>query len=169
MAKLAKHWLESCKADHECEQRAGQQHGNWHPGRLIEVGTPHQQPRLVNREDVQLEGGYAALSHCWGPNPNFLMLKTDTESEFQRKIPMENLPAGFRNAVITCRRLDIPYLWIDSLCIIQDFRSDWLLKSEEMFKVYLNCELNIAIDASASAHEGAFRERDSMYLQDCCI
>ncbi|KAJ4213332.1 hypothetical protein NW759_011174 [Fusarium solani] len=169
VAKLARHWLESCKADHECEQRCGQQHENWHPGRLIEVRTPHQQPRLVNREAAQLEGGYAALSHCWGPNPNFLMLNTDKESEFRREIPMEELPASFRDAVITCRRLDIPYLWIDSLCIIQDSHSDWLLQSEDMFKVYLNCELNIAIDASASAHEGAFRERDPRYLQDCCV
>ncbi|EEU37108.1 uncharacterized protein NECHADRAFT_86704 [Fusarium vanettenii 77-13-4] len=169
VAKLAKHWLESCKADHECEQRCGQQRRNWHPGRLIEVGSPQKKPRLVNREDAQLEGGYAALSHCWGPNPNFLMLKTDNESEFRREIPIEKLPASFRDAIVTCRRLDIPYLWIDSLCIIQDSRSDWLLQSEEMFKVYLNCELNIAIDASASAHEGAFRKRDPRCLQDCCV
>lgn len=169
VAKLAKHWLDSCKADHACERRCEQQHQKWHPGRLIEVGWPFQNPRLVNREEARIEGGYAALSHCWGPKPDFLTLKADKESEFRIGIPMEKLPASFRDAVITCRRLHIPYLWIDSLCIIQDSRSDWLLQSEEMFKVYLNCELNIAIDASASAHVGAFRKRDPRFLQDCCV
>lgn len=79
VAKLAKHWLENCKADHGCEQRCRQQHENWHPGRLIEVGTHHQQPRLVNREDAQLEGGYAALVVVGDRIPTSLMLKTDKE------------------------------------------------------------------------------------------
>lgn len=169
VAKLAKQWLESCKADHSCERECGQQDINWHPRRLIHVGSSDQLPRLVTRENDRLEGGYVALSHCWGPNPDFLMLTADKEGEFRRGIPMEKLPASFRDAVITCRRLSIPYLWIDSLCIIQDSLSDWLSQSEEMFKVYLNCELNMAIDSSASPHEGAFRERNPAYLQDCCI
>ncbi|RSL39936.1 hypothetical protein CEP53_013705 [Fusarium sp. AF-6] len=169
VAKLAKQWLENCKTDHECELLCGQQDKSWHPKRLIDVGTPHKPSRLVTREDDQLEGSYVALSHCWGQNPNFLMLKTDKESEFRKEIPMDQLPASFRDAVITCRRLDIRYLWVDSLCIIQDSHSDWLFHSEEMFKVYLNCELNIAIEASANAHEGAFRERDPTFLQDCCL
>ncbi|RSM14948.1 hypothetical protein CEP52_000988 [Fusarium oligoseptatum] len=169
VAKLAKQWLENCKTDHECELLCGQQDKSWHPKRLIDVGFPHEPPRLVTREDDQLEGSYVALSHCWGQNPNFLMLKTDKESEFRKEIPMDQLPASFRDAVITCRRLDIRYIWIDSLCIIQDSHSDWLFHSEEMFKVYLNCELNIAIEASANAHEGAFRERDPTFLQDCYL
>ncbi|KAL2673883.1 hypothetical protein Neosp_012327 [[Neocosmospora] mangrovei] len=143
VAKLAKHWLDSCKAVHACERRCGQQHKMWHPGRLLEVGWPYQNPRLVNREEARIEGGYAALSHCWGPKPDFLTLKASKESEFRIGIPMEKLPASFRDAVITCRRLHIPYLWIDSLCIIQDSRSDWLLQSEEMFKVYLNYGINL--------------------------
>ncbi|KAJ3541688.1 hypothetical protein NM208_g4492 [Fusarium decemcellulare] len=172
VAKLAKTWLQDCKDFHRCESVGGTRDTDWYPQRLIYVGDTNQPPRLILREEEHVEGGYAALSHCWGPNPQFTMLSSDTLEQFRDEIPLEELPASFRDAIITCRRLDIPYIWIDSLCILQhgeDSHADWLHNSEEMHRVYFNCELNIAIDVSKSPHEGAFRGRDPTFLQSCTV
>ncbi|PMD38524.1 hypothetical protein L207DRAFT_430794, partial [Hyaloscypha variabilis F] len=37
----------------------------------------------------------------------------------------ESLSETFRVAIIVTRKLGIRYLWIDSLCIFQDFADDW--------------------------------------------
>jgi hypothetical protein len=49
------------------------------------------------------------------------------------------------------RRLRIPYLWIDSLCIIQDDPSDWETEAGLMCEVYSNSFLTFAaLDAQDS-------------------
>ncbi|KAJ4112375.1 hypothetical protein NW765_015445 [Fusarium oxysporum] len=172
VARLAKCWLQTCKQNDNFQDILGTRDSNWFPQRLIHVGDADLPPRLVLREEDHVQGGYAALSHCWGPNPQFMMLSSDTLEQFRDEIPLDELPASFRDAIITCRRLDIPYVWIDSLCILQrgqGSHSDWLNNSEEMHQVYYNCELNIALDASANPHEGAFRMRDPTVLQGCCV
>lgn len=70
------------------------------------------------------------------------------------------------------RRLGIPYIWTDSLCILQSGRDagvDWLYHSYQMHKIYLNCELILTIDVVANPHKGAFRSRDPELLQDCYV
>jgi len=41
------------------------------------------------------------------------------------EILMEKLPYTFRDAVTIAHHLNIRYLWIDSMCIIQGDRDDW--------------------------------------------
>ncbi|CAM1507251.1 Fc.00g068920.m01.CDS01 [Cosmosporella sp. VM-42] len=173
VAELAKEWLHDCKHNHRsCENVYGTREAAWYPKRLIHVGNSDQPPHLVVRESDNLKGSYAALSHCWGENPEFTVLSTTNLEDFHQEIPFDKLPASFRDAIVTCQRVGIPYLWIDSLCILQsgeESQKDWLLHSAEMYRVYQNCELNIAIDVSASPHEGAFRSRNPDFLQDCCV
>ncbi|EWZ29408.1 hypothetical protein FOZG_17032 [Fusarium oxysporum Fo47] len=172
VTRVAKNWLQTCKDHHNCGSASGPQDAGWYPKRLIHVGNEQQSPRLILSENETLEGSYAALSHCWGENPNFLMLTSGTLSDFCSEIQLQHLPASFRDAVITCRRMDIQYIWIDSLCILQagdGSHADWLSHSEDMYHVYLNCDLNISIDVSQNPHGGAFRSRDPAYLQDCYL
>lgn len=73
-------------------------------------------------------GRYAALSHCWG---NFPILTT-TRSNFrahERGIDWRYLGKTFQDAITLTRSLDIQYIWIDCLCIIQDSKSDWKAQS----------------------------------------
>jgi hypothetical protein len=49
-------------------------------------------------------------------------------------MPMEILPKTFKEAILTCRRLDIAYLWIDSLCIMQDSKDDWEYHSSSEYR-----------------------------------
>ncbi|TVY88689.1 hypothetical protein LAWI1_G006194, partial [Lachnellula willkommii] len=52
------------------------------------------------------------------------------------------------------------YLWIDSLCIIQDSTQDWLQEVGLMEDVYTNSICNIAASHSSDGHGGLFRKRN---------
>lgn len=64
-------------------------------------------------------GHWIALSHCWGKT---IALKTTPQTLWSHRCRIEwnSLPQTFKDAVLVTRALEVPYLWIDSLCIIQD-------------------------------------------------
>lgn len=72
------------------------------------------------------------------------------------RIPFIELPPTFRDAVSVCRHLRIRYLWIDSLCIIQDSTADWKHESSTMADVYSRSTLTIADDWSTNPNGGCF-------------
>lgn len=115
----------------------------------------------MTTKDSQLSGPYATLSHKWGTIRQ-LRLKNHTLSAFQAGIRLEKLPKTFREAVQLTQRLKIRYLWIDSLCIIQDSKADWETESLRMEAVYSNCCINIAATISENSRGGLFQDRDVM-------
>jgi hypothetical protein len=69
------------------------------------------------------------------------------------KIPLP-LPKTFHDAVVTTRALGVQYLWIDSLCIIQDSSEDWSDQAPRMASIYGNAYVVIAADAATNSSEG---------------
>lgn len=55
--------------------------------------------------------------------------------------------------------MGIHYLWIDSLCIVQDSTEDWRKESVLMCSVYANSYCNIAATRGSSISEGCFMDR----------
>jgi hypothetical protein len=74
-------------------------------------------------------------------------------------IPYDNLPKTFQHAVRVTRQLGLRYLWIDSLCIIQDSQEDWEQHCSEMPKIYRNAMVTIAGPAAADCNSGFLLER----------
>ncbi|KAF2434552.1 heterokaryon incompatibility, partial [Tothia fuscella] len=52
------------------------------------------------------------------------------------------------------------YLWIDSLCIVQDSTSDWQQESSIMGKVYSSAYCSIAAVGAKNGNEGLFSDRN---------
>ncbi|KAH9208315.1 heterokaryon incompatibility, partial [Leptodontidium sp. 2 PMI_412] len=77
----------------------------------------------------------------------------------QKGIPLKDMPQTFQDAVTITRELGVKYLWIDSLCILQDSREDWEKESAKMAGVYGNAFLTISASASESSDQGIFRPR----------
>jgi hypothetical protein len=98
---------------------------------------------------------YVALSHCWG-GAQLLATTTVTLGKRKEGIPMASLPKTFYDAVITTRKLGFDYLWIDSLCIIQDSTEDWAQESANMAAVYSGATVVIAADAAQDSTDGCF-------------
>jgi hypothetical protein len=90
-------------------------------------------------------------------------------SEFIEAIDMAELPKTFRDAIIIARRLDVRYLWIDSLCIIQDCIDDWAKESITMGDVYKNALCNIAATAAPDGRAGCFQERSALLARTCRV
>ncbi|KAF2146188.1 uncharacterized protein K452DRAFT_263819 [Aplosporella prunicola CBS 121167] len=172
VAEQASAWLQNCIGYHEsCETCDPTRDTTWYPKRLINVTTPRK-PRLSLTTFEKPNGRYATLSHCWGPNPQFMVLSSDNEERLRHQLPINKLPRAFQDAIITTERLGIPYLWIDSLCILQKgdgSEEDWREHTVAMRQVYLNCVLNIAVDHGKDPHCGAFQERDTLALQKCNV
>ncbi|UKZ46221.1 hypothetical protein TrVGV298_000422 [Trichoderma virens] len=120
--------------------------------------------KLVMTEGMT--GTYACLSHCWG-DPRLIHSKTLTTTidDYFDFISWTILPKTFQDAIILCRKLGIEYLWIDSLCIIQDSRSDWEVESTKMGDIYRNSYITIAASASPGSFGGCF----SKTRPDHCI
>ena len=98
---------------------------------------------------------YATLSHCWGAGQPIKLTRSNN-SALSRSIPFTQLPKTFKDAVQLALELDIRYIWIDSLCIVQDDLADWLQESLFMASVYYNGQVNIAATASAGPEGGLF-------------
>ena len=112
-------WINTCEADHEaCSEHSEATL----PARVLDLGMAANE-----NGDLQLCEGqneiaqYATLSHCWGFHQPLRTTKATLDLLLQ-KIRFSDLAKTFQDAAVTCRRLGIRYLWIDSLCIVQATR-----------------------------------------------
>ncbi|EFW99014.1 tol protein [Grosmannia clavigera kw1407] len=129
------------------------------PKRFIDV----RNDRVVLRENVKV-ARYDCLSHCWGPSQSPIKTLKSTLADFQSEIPWAQLSKMFQDAVDICRRLDIDYLWLDSLCIIQDSDGDWKEQSVLMADIYQNALITIAAAKAGDGSAGCYSQRDPGYL-----
>lgn len=150
--------LGDCYANHSnCKAKQGK-----NPTRLIYVGSKEQRDenslRLVLGEDIPGRVFYFTLSHCWGSQiAKPLCTTRASETDFRHEIRFQDLPANYRDAVIVTRLMGVCYLWIDSLCIIQDDPSDWAAEAAKMAQYYENSYLTIAAAVSSDSHRGFIR------------
>lgn len=158
-------WIKACETHHPHEQCARQADAPL-PRRLIYI-DPHivsgdQEPVLSLQEPpAGTLGKYVALSHCWGTE-SFLRTTHANFSQLCTGIDYSSLPPTFRDAVRCAQGLGISYLWIDSLCILQDNLLDWEAESAKMTSIYHDAYLVIAAGSSTSAHGGLLYERPDM-------
>ncbi|KAK3392339.1 HET domain protein pin-c2 [Sordaria brevicollis] len=160
---LIKDWLDHCQRNHtQCQNPSD----DFLPTRLLDVEAykPGQPPYLGN--DLRLVSldprslghdlpSYITLSHCWGPPSKRPVTTTTTNlSGHLTRISFLSLPQTFRDAVETTRRLGIRYLWIDSLCIIQDCKEDWAREASLMSKVFSYAYCTLASLSSMDGSEG---------------
>jgi hypothetical protein len=132
------------------------------PKRLLYVGNQTQPPRLV--ETAGITEYYITLSHCWGHHQP-LRTTRSTLSQHLNEIPFDGLPQTFKDAVILARNLQIRFLWIDSLCIIQDDEDDWATESVRMGLIYEAAILTIAAASAADSSVGLFRDRERFGIE----
>jgi hypothetical protein len=83
------------------------------------------------------------------------------------EIPQERLPKNFFDAILVTVHLGFEFLWIDSLCIIQDSKTDWQQESVNMGRIYRHSQCTIAAVDAQDSHEGLFRERNELESTFC--
>ncbi|KAH7166361.1 heterokaryon incompatibility protein-domain-containing protein [Dactylonectria macrodidyma] len=99
---------------------------------------------------------YVALSYVWGTTP-FITLTSATLEFLRRPNSLEHhsvsLPKAIADAIQIGKLLGHRYIWIDSLCIKQDDRSDQIMEIRRMHDIYANAGLTIVAATGSSAQE----------------
>lgn len=152
---LLSEWLRQCVSSHaECEESGN----NTPPKRLLDVSG--QSIRLVHTPS-HFQEQYTTLSHCWGSEEDSPVPKTTSINLSQRleHVEEQELPSVFQDAVLVTRMVGQKFLWIDSLCIIQDDDKDWKEQSYLMAQIYSQSFLNIAATASRDSSRSIFFKR----------
>lgn len=135
-------------------------HPEFLPSRLIDIGLDGTvTPRLIDTSVLRAPQRYISLSHCWGGKIT-LTLREDSLAAMRLGINYKDLPKTFQHALIVTRELGCRYIWVDSLCIIQDSHVDWVKESSQMDKVYSNSFCNIAASAAENSTRGLFFYRN---------
>jgi hypothetical protein len=127
------------------------------PTRLINLGSPLH---LVDSASIG-PSRYVALSHCWGQLSEQERFCTSKQNIAQLKesINIHSLPRTFRDAIRVTRGIGIDYLWIDSLCIVQDDKDDWENELTRMEQVFSSAYCTIGASSSKSSMEGFLNNR----------
>ncbi|KAI8659159.1 HET domain-containing protein [Fusarium sp. Ph1] len=156
LAAQAKGWIHDCETNHPDCRRAQTSL----PKRVVQMipgpGSGVCTVRLYEPpQDTQ--GVYACLSHCWGKH----QIITTTRSNFnqhQDEIPWDDLSTTFQDAIEFCLRLGLEFIWIDSLCIVQDDADEWEQEAVKMATYYTNAHVTLAATAAPDGTVGLFPE-----------
>ncbi|KAF1921609.1 heterokaryon incompatibility protein-domain-containing protein [Ampelomyces quisqualis] len=107
---------------------------------------------------------YLALSHMWGEQSvEHLKLGIENLEDFQEDIPWHRLSSIYKEAIHVTAELGYRYLWIDSLCIIQNDDDDWSREASLMATVYGNATCNLAFIFPSLTPSTTFRSDPRIY------
>ncbi|EXL98362.1 heterokaryon incompatibility protein-domain-containing protein [Fusarium oxysporum II5] len=123
--------------------------------------------KLVNTIGFDVSIRYIALSHRWGAVQPLMLLESLRDTFF-KNIPFDTIPPTFQDAIRLANALEVEYIWIDSLCIIQDSKDDWQTEATHMASVYSLAYVTISATAAQDSAAG-LREQHSMLKHPCEI
>ncbi|KAK8106475.1 hypothetical protein PG999_009834 [Apiospora kogelbergensis] len=151
---LMKSWIDLCVDQHG--SKCTETHATSHDFKKLIRSTFFG---VVDVLDMQLKAlpvvngkpeRYVALSYVWGKNPLNGKAYTTTRANVMIRIQhgglesaWERLPRTIQEAILLVARLGERYIWIDSLCIVQDSTSSWELNAKAMHLVYGNAHFTI--------------------------
>jgi hypothetical protein len=156
-------WLFDCLNSHSgCQFQSSHNYAQAPlPRRLLEITVVEEQvkARLCEVINPCESVHYMTLSHCWGKAPIWCLLKENYKLCVEN-IPLSRLAPVFRDAMSVVIKARVSYLWIDSLCIIQDDPEDWARESARMGGIYRGAICNIAATGFPNGSSGLFPRRD---------
>lgn len=162
----AQQWLTGCLDGHpSCAshpplfQSPGSPHSPFLPTRLINVGM-HESDHPFIDDSTHRRGSYFTLSYKWGSHSSSTVLTTRaTLEEHKLRLPLSSLGQTFKDAIELTRRMEVRYLWIDSLCIIQDDHEDKAREIPQMADIYENCLVMLSACVGEDPTTGLFNDR----------
>ncbi|KAI1423793.1 heterokaryon incompatibility protein-domain-containing protein [Xylaria sp. FL1777] len=163
-ADLWRHWLTTCLTTHSDCRVEEHSLRPFVPKRLIQtLQDDHGESSLWRLvcHPVNDAIQYLTLSHCWGSYQP-IRLDNKTIHEFTNLTPVSKLPKTYQHALTVAHELGFQYIWIDSLCILQDEKNkqDWEEQSKLMGSIYSHAVCNIAATWASDGRDGCFSTND---------
>lgn len=136
------------------------------PHRILDIAAEDTASgvRLIHTNGEKAR--YACLSHRWGTETS-QTLKGNIKSMCD-EVPWEYLSPTYQDSITFLRKFSkwheeeygepIRYIWIDSLCIIQDSKSDWTKHALEMSDIYSNSSITLVESHGLDTEKRLFQE-----------
>ncbi|KAK7423846.1 hypothetical protein QQZ08_008890 [Neonectria magnoliae] len=165
--EILRQWVQDCDTHAECSLQGSRPRPTRMPTRLIDVDKENSNRVFVCSTELW-EGQpeeivkYVALSHPWGDvkyHDHFSSTSKNIHSRIKNGIAFAELPATFKDAVKVTRELDIRYLWIDSICIIQGNDGDFKEEAKHMETVFSSAYCVIAASRAKGTSAGFLNKR----------
>ncbi|KAK9419532.1 putative Heterokaryon incompatibility domain-containing protein [Seiridium unicorne] len=173
---ITRKWLDQCMSEHTtCRESFSGEYVEDSPGiaprRLLAIAPPKQVPgppsiRLIEPARP-FKADYVSLSHCWGPPENRPLCTVQANlDKHLAQVPWSSLSQTFQDAFLLCAELGVEYIWIDSLCIIQDDSADWRHEAAIMCRVYEESKFTIAASSASNSSQGLFGVRSELKVAE---
>lgn len=159
---LVDDWIRLCQERHVSCQRTASDASKTRvqPTRLIDVSLQGK-PRLITFDKCDGRNvRYATISHRWRAEGMPKLVQENIE-EFKKHIDMAKLPRVFQDAITMCQKIDVRYLWIDALCLLQDDPVDCKREIAMMGDIYLSAFCNFSALAASDCEVGLFVNLDA--------
>ncbi|KAH7384362.1 heterokaryon incompatibility protein-domain-containing protein [Phaeosphaeria sp. MPI-PUGE-AT-0046c] len=156
----ARAWLQDCDLNHaECQ---GWRKHRTLPSRLVHVRRAEKGSDILanicHGEGLPATTTYLSLSHCWGKS-KFITTTRENLPQFELQLPVGSLSRTIQDAMLVTLEMGFKYIWIDSLCIIQDSAEDWAREALLMGEVYQNASCNISASGFSNGKHGFISPR----------
>ncbi|KAL9624908.1 MAG: hypothetical protein Q9160_000955 [Pyrenula sp. 1 TL-2023] len=151
-------WIEECEGNHP---RCALSQEPKLPRRVIDVLPSGDASRIKLLENTDSpRGRYVALSYVWGTRQTLRLLHS-TLGSFMEGVAVEDLPKTIQDAVEVTRVLNIKYLWVDSLCILQDSIPDKETQIPYMSDYYHGAVAVISASGATDVHAGFLKPQET--------
>lgn len=134
-------WIQECSAHSKCNQTVSGSTSidPYHsplPARCVELSRNGKDVFLRNTEGSY--GSYITLTHRWSPETEICKTTISNYQERLEGMGFENFSRLFKDALVIAAKLEVRYVWIDSICIIQhgDEGADWRREAPKMAQYY---------------------------------
>jgi hypothetical protein len=144
--------------------------GTWFlPTRLVDLTqwANDRTLRLVESKNIDNEQGqpplYMTLSYRWAVGTTAAASTTTSNlSERLQSVSTTSFPLLFVHAIEAAHKLHVPFIWIDSLCILQDSEEDFATEAAMMGKIYRHSYCTISAGLDDTAESGLFRAENAV-------
>jgi len=149
---IMKEWINRCDDTH---RHAPPKHES-KPTRLIEIGGRDGKTHRLCSPNCSVR--FAALSYRWGQGKQSETTKTNVDERFKELITSE-FPNTLQDAIQVARGLDLEYIWIDRICIVQDDEEDWAKEASLMADIYANAYVVLSATSTRDSKDGFLHKR----------
>jgi hypothetical protein len=161
--QLARSWVDDCIKSHAHAEDTTR----FQPTRLVHIHKENTSyvVRLIESSNSRNddESRYVALSYCWGGDQPQKM----TRSKYAKThgvICFDDMPATIQDAITVTFEMGFAFLWVDSLCIMQDDVKDLSHEISWLTEVYSHAAVTIAASTARSVGDGFIDRRAAV---DC--
>ncbi|KAL1617098.1 hypothetical protein SLS56_011140 [Neofusicoccum ribis] len=147
-----KGWLEECDSKHQHETQLE---------KASEIILPPGFMVLDVKNKCIVDGTpdcrYIALSYVWGAFQPGDLATTKSTIDFLKKpasLNKETVPATIWDSLAVCQELDVPFLWVDRLCIVQDGEAQKMEQINGMDAIYSRAYITICAVGGAHSRAG---------------